>query len=127
MKSTKTRALIVLVLLALGSAWLVPGVAGAGKKKDPKKGLARRVEVLEEQVAELMARVEVLEGGSCTHDVIHLEPRDDFPGSPSDVTLCAVEVEDSGRYALYCYVNGEWMIFAIGPIGPGPSPTPPRE
>ena len=83
MKSTKTRALIVLVLLALGSAWLLPGVAGAGKKKDPKKGLAGRVEVLEQQVADLMARVEALEqgqgNGTNSFDVLHLNPLDDFP------------------------------------------------
>ena len=118
MKSTKTRALIVLVLLALGSSWLLPGVAGAGKK-DPKKGLAQRVEVLEEQVADLMARLEVLEEGQGSNtnsfDVIHLEPLADFPEEPTDGDLCVVgENSDNG---LYCYLNGEWRTVHDGTSG----------
>jgi hypothetical protein len=76
MKSTKT--LTLLVLLALGSAYLLPGLGGQGTN-GPQKGLAQRVEELEEQVANLTtqvanltARVEVLEQGCCTGDVIHL-------------------------------------------------------
>lgn len=121
MKSRKTKALVVLVLLALGSACLFPSVTAAGKEK----GIAGRVEVLEQQVADLIARVEALEGGSytCTCDVMHLEPLSDFPDNPSEGDLCIVTLSD-GRHYLYIYLNGGWRWLITGPPGPGPEPEP---
>jgi len=114
MKSRKTKALVVLVLLALGSACLFPSVTAAGKKKDPKKGLAQKVKALEQQVADLITRVEALEGGSgtCTCDVMHLEALSDFPDNPSEGDVCVVG--ESGNRNIYCYLNSDWWQMAGG-------------
>lgn len=57
MKNRRTMVVAVLVLLVVSIAWLFPTVAG-GKENN---GLAQRVEVLEGQVLDLLARVEALE------------------------------------------------------------------
>ena len=105
MKSRKTKALVVLVLLALGSTLLLPSVSVKG---NPQKGFPQRVEALEQQVADLIARVEVLEGvsGTCTCDVMHLEPFSDFPDNPSEGDLCVVGEGESQH--IYCYLDGDW-------------------
>ncbi len=40
-------------------------------------------------------------------DVLRLEPRADFPASPSDGDICVMG--DSGSRHIYCYLNGSWM------------------
>jgi len=106
MNNLKTRAFIVLVFLALGSAWLLPGVAGQGIEMS----LVQRVAVLEELVLALSERVEALENGQGSKgnafDVIHLNPQSNFPSDPSDGDLCVVG--NSGDRHLYCYLNGDW-------------------
>lgn len=110
MRSGSTRVFVVLVLLALGGTLLLPSATALGKKKKKAKKrqmrIAQRVEVLQQEVADLKIRVEVLEGGSSTFDVIHLEPLADFPASSSEGDLCVVG-EGEGR-TFYCYLNGDW-------------------
>lgn len=110
MRSGSTRVFVVLVLLALGGTLLLPSATALGKKKKKAKKrqmrIAQRVEYLQQQVSELKTRVEVLEGGSSTFDVIHLEPLADFPASLSDGDLCVVG--ESGSRHIYSYLNGDW-------------------
>jgi len=82
--------------------------------------LVRRVEALEQQVAELMARVEVLEKSCCINDIIHLEPLSDFPNNPSDGDLCVVG--ESGSRHLYCYLNSDWRRLDDLQLQPIPKP-----
>ncbi|MHC4594332.1 MAG: hypothetical protein ACYS19_05230, partial [Planctomycetota bacterium] len=95
MKSTKTMALIVLGLLAPGSAWLLPSVAG----QSPENSLVKRVETLEALVAELTTRVETLEGQG-SGDVLHLNLLDDFPDNPAEGDICCTKDRDSGAAEL---------------------------
>jgi hypothetical protein len=39
-------------------------------------------------------------------DVMRLEPRADFPTSPSDGDICVQGT--GGSYHIYCYLNGSW-------------------
>ncbi|MBA7690118.1 hypothetical protein ES703_98642 [subsurface metagenome] len=78
-------------------------------------------------MADLIARVEALEGGSrtCTCDVMHLEPLSDFPDNPSEGDLCVVGESDSQH--IYCYLNGDWLQLDL-PSPPSPvPPVPPQE
>ena len=104
MRSGNTRVFVVLALLALGGSWLLPSVSGAGKENS----LVQRVQALEDEVAALIARVEALEGGSCSCvcDVLHLEPLADFPESPSEGDVCVVGESESRH--IYSYLDGDW-------------------
>lgn len=125
MKSTKMIAVVVLVLLTLGSLWLLPSMAGQGKGKG--SSLVVRVEALEEQVTDLAARVEELEGGSCTCDTINLPPLSEFPSNASEGDLCLIAGEGWDGYPtseLYCYRVGEWRMLAAD-LGSEPPIRPP--
>ncbi|MGB2865526.1 MAG: hypothetical protein WBC05_19505 [Sedimentisphaerales bacterium] len=120
MKNTKTMAFVVAGLLVLGGVCLLPSVSGQG----PENLLVRRVEVLEELVAELSAKVDELEVGSCTCTILNLQPLADFPGNPSEGDLCVVWTEylpgDFGNIP-YCYVLGEWnALLSYNPPLPDP-------
>lgn len=124
MKNRKTEVLVMLALLVLVGTWLLPSVGGEAQEFGPHMSLVKRVEALEQQVADLIARVEVLEQGCCIKDVIHLEPRNDFPDNPSDGDLCVVG--ESGSRHIYCYLNGDWLQLDL-PSNPPITPpiTPP--
>lgn len=134
MDNRKIGALVVLALLALGSAWLLPRASGEGQEVRPQRSLVERVKVLEEQVADLLTRVEALEEGTCRCDVMYLAPLSDFPDNPSEGDLCVVGESDSQH--IYCYLNGDWLqldLPSTPPITPpitppgGPGTGPPQE
>lgn len=113
MKSTKTMAFVVAGLLVLSGVCLLPSVSGQG----PENSLVRRVEVLEELVADLSAKVDELEGGSCTCRTLNLQPLAGLPDSPSEGDLCVVWSEflpDEFGNILYCYLDGIWVSVAGG-------------
>jgi len=115
MKTTKTKTVIVLAILALGVAGLLAGSIGQGKNA-PQRGLVQRVEDLEGQVADLTARVEALEGGSCmcSCDVLHLNPLADFPSDPSEGDVCVARCAICGQYHFYFYISGSWLPLKLG-------------
>jgi hypothetical protein len=120
MKNTRTMALVVLALLALSGVWFLPTVTGQGRENS----LVRRVEILEELVVDLCERVEYLQGGSCTCDVLNLQLLADLPSNPSEGDLCVVWSEyQPGEYGntLYCYLDGDWRMAARRRV-PNPNP-----
>jgi len=78
MQSSKTRVIVVLVLLTLGSLWLLPRGLEAKNDKGGNE-LAQRVEVLEQQVADLTSRIEVLEVNCNCSPPDPNGPGDDLP------------------------------------------------
>jgi hypothetical protein len=111
MKSTRTLALAVAILLALCGVWSLPSVSGQGQENS----LVQRVAVLEAQVADLTERVEALEQGQAppgtSFDVLHLNPLAEFPENPSEGDICVVLDECDGEYFnfFYQYLNGDWL------------------
>jgi len=97
MKSTKTMVFIAAGPLVLGGLCFLPSVAGQGREKS----LEQRVTILDAQVAELTARLDELEGGSCSCTKLNLQPQAKFPDSPSEGDLCVVWDEDLPGAACY--------------------------
>lgn len=113
MKNRKIGVIVMLVLLALCSVLLYPGIAGSGEGKGESP--VKQVEVLEGIVEDLMDRVEALEEGngcSCSNsfEVVHFEPLNDFPSDPLEGDVCVVgPIEgETGFSYLYVYLDGTW-------------------
>jgi hypothetical protein len=130
MRSTKTMALVVLVLLVLCGVWFLPSVRGQASDK----AIPERVAELEALVADLTERVEHLEQGQVppgtSFDVLHLNPLADFPSEPSEGDLCVVDLpptsEPGARYGptLSVYLNGRWFSIIRYPVSSYTSKTP---
>lgn len=115
MKNRKIGVVVMLVLLALCSVLLYPGIAGSGEGTGKGKSPVKQVEVLEWMVEDLMDRVEALEEGngcSCSNsfEVVHFEPLNDFPSDPLEGDVCVVgPIEgETGFSYLYVYLDGTW-------------------
>jgi hypothetical protein len=113
MKSTKAIVFVIAGLLVLLGLCLLPSAAGQGRDRS----LEQRVAMLESQVAELLERIEQIEGGSCSCTVLNLQPLADFPAEPSEGDMSVVWTqylpEEFGNI-LYCYLEGVWVPIAGG-------------
>jgi hypothetical protein len=123
MKSATTMALVAVALLALSGVWFLPTVIGQGRENS----IPEKVAELERLVAELTGRVDELEGGFCTCQILNLQPLGDFPIDPSEGDLCVAYVPEDPQdpdapygNALFGYFRGEWV--RVAPVGGGQDP-----
>ncbi|MHC4559129.1 MAG: hypothetical protein ACYTFW_11285 [Planctomycetota bacterium] len=54
-----------------------------------------------------VSKVDVLEEKSRMTSIINLEPREAFPGNPTEGDLCVMG--GNGDHHIYCYLNGAWV------------------